>query len=99
MDLGTLLMMLGLAYGLGILWYDLLPASVPDKIWRVAAYPFLGIFAAEALLPSVLTFDPKFGGIHLITALVGSIVGVLVDWAITAARQPAIAAWPRTRPA
>lgn len=95
MELGTLLLMVGLSYGLGVLWYDLLPASVPDRIWRVAAYPFLGIFAAEALLPPVLTFDPKFGGIHLITVLIGSLVAVIVDWVITAVRRPSMAAWPR----
>ncbi len=99
MDLGTLLLMLGLSYGLGVLWYDLLPASVPDRVWRIAAYPFLGIYVAEALLPAVLTFDPKFGGIHLITALIGSIVAVAIDWAITELRRPALAAWPHPRPA
>jgi hypothetical protein len=97
MDIGTLLLMVGLAYGLGVLWYDLLPASVPDRVWRIAAYPFLGIFVAEALLSPILTFDPKFGGIHLITALIGSLVAV--DWAITEVRHPAAAAWPHPRPA
>jgi hypothetical protein len=94
MDLGTLLLTVGLAYGLGILWYELLPASLPDKVWRVAAYPFLGIWAAEALLAPALTFDPKFGGIHLISALFGSLVAVVVDWAITDMRRPALAMWP-----
>ena len=92
MDLGTILLMLGLAYGLGVLWYELLPGNVPGKVWRVAAYPFLGIYVAEALLPSLLTFDPKFGGIHLITALIGSLVAVVVDWVITALRRPSAAA-------
>ncbi len=99
MDSGTLLLMVGLAYGLGVLWYDLLPASVPDRVWRIAAYPFLGIFVAEALLSPILTFDPKFGGVHLITALVGSLVAVAVDRAITELRRPAAAAWPHPRPA
>ena len=99
MDVGTLLLMLGLAYGLGVLWYDLLPGSVPDKVWRVAAYPFVGIYVAEALLPSILSFDPKFGGIHLITTLIGSIVAVVIDWAITELRHPATVAWPHPRPA
>jgi len=99
MDIGTLLLMLGLAYGLGVLWYDLLPASVPDRVWRTAAYPFLGMFIAEALLSPLLTFDPTFGGIHLITALVGSLVAVAVDWGITEVRHPAATAWPHPRPA
>ncbi len=99
MDIGTLLLMLGLSYGLGALWYDLLPASVPDKVWRVAAYPFVGIYVAEALLPSALMFDPKFGGIHPITALIGSIVAVVIDWVITEAHHPSLAAWPHPHPA
>jgi len=66
--------MAGLAYGLGVLWYNLLPARLPDRVWRVAAYPFIGIYVAETLLPPLLTFDPRFGGIHLVTALIGSIV-------------------------
>ena len=56
---------------------------MPDKVWRVAVYPFGGIFVAEALLPSVLTFGARFGGIHLITAPIGSLVAVAVDCAIT----------------
>ena len=90
MDVGSLLLMLGLSYGLGVLWYEILPARVPQKVWRVAAFPFVGIWVAEALLAPVLTFDPKFGGIHLLTALIGSIVAVVVDWAIVQARRPAV---------
>ncbi len=92
MDIGTLLLMLGLSYGLGLLFYDLLPGMLPERIWRVAAYPFLGIWIAEALLPTlILTFDPSFGGIHIITALIGALVAVIVDWAITRARHPSVA--------
>ena len=94
MDIGTLLLMVCLAYGLGVLWYALLPARVPDKVWRVAAYPFVGIYVAEALLAPVLKFDPKFGGIQLITALIGSLVAVLLDWLITTVRHPAKVAAP-----
>lgn len=88
MDIGTLLLMLGLAYGLGILWYDLLPGRLPERAWRVAAYPFVGMFFAEAVVPPFLPFDPAFGGMHLITAVVGSMVGVVVDWVVNTARHP-----------
>ena len=47
MDVGTFLLMLGLAYALGLFWYDLLPGKLPEQLWRVAAYPFLGIFVAH----------------------------------------------------
>ena len=50
MDIGTFLLTLGLAYGTGVLWYDLLPAQLPDRVWRVATYPLLGIWVAQALL-------------------------------------------------
>jgi hypothetical protein len=92
MELGTLLLMVGLAYALGVLWYDLLPGKLPEQAWRVAAYPFLGIFVAEALLPKVLTADPAVGNIHLISAFLGSLVAVIVDWIITQARQPRMVA-------
>src|SRR4030081_3431564 len=88
MDVGTFLLMLGLSYALGVLWYDLLPGKLPEQVWRVAGYPFLGIFVAEALLPSFLAFDPKFGNLHLLTVLIGSLVAVVVDWVIRQARQP-----------
>jgi hypothetical protein len=95
MDIGSLLLLLGLAYGFGVLWYDLLPGRLPDRVWRAAAYPFLGIWVAEAVLSPHFPGDPVFGGLHLIAALIGSIVAVIVDWIITAARQPALVPEPR----
>ena len=92
MEVGTFLLMLGLAYAAGVLWYDLLPGRLPERVWRVAAYPFLGIFVGEALLPRVYESDPTFGGIHLVAAAVGSLIAVLVDWAVTGIRQPRVAA-------
>jgi hypothetical protein len=97
MDVGTLLLMLSLSYALGLLWYDLLPGKLPQQVWRVAAYPFLGIFVAEALLPTVLTFDPKFGNLHLLTVLIGSLVAVVVDWIIQQARRPSLVLTPEAR--
>jgi hypothetical protein len=94
MDVGTFLLMLGLSYAFGLFWYDLLPGRLPEQVWRVAAYPFLGIFLAEALLRPMMTFDPVFGGVHLIASVVGSLVAVLVDWLITTSRHPATVAHP-----
>src|SRR5260370_24581136 len=96
MDVGTLLLMLGLSYALGLFWYDLLPSKLPEQVWRVAAYPFLGIFVAEALLPSVLPFDPKFGNLHLLTVLIGSLVAAGVDSVIRHARHPPLRPPPST---
>jgi hypothetical protein len=94
MDVGTFLLMLALSYSLGLLWYDLLPGRLPERVWRVAAYPFLGVFVAEAVLAPLLPVDPRFGGIHLISAFIGSLVAVLVDWVITRARHPALVPQP-----
>lgn len=87
MDLGTLLLMLGLAYGLGVFWYDLLPGTLPETAWRIAAYPFTLMVLGEVLVP----FGPTFGGIHPIGAVGASFVGVLIDWLVTQARRPATA--------
>jgi predicted MFS family arabinose efflux permease len=97
MDIGSLLLMLGLAYGFGVLWYDLLPGRLSDRVWRVAAYPFLGIWVAQALLTPHFANDPEFGGIHLVSAIIGSIVAVIVDWIITTARQPSAVQMPELR--
>lgn len=86
MEFGTFLLMLTLSYGFGVLWYDLLPGRLPERVWRVAAYPFLGIWIAEQLP----TFGPSFGGLHLVHAAVGSLVAVIVDWVINQARRPAV---------
>src|SRR2546428_13893207 len=97
MDVGTFLLMLGLSYTLGLLWYDLLPSKLPEQVWRVAAYPFLGIFVAEALLPSVLPFDPRFGNLHLLAVLIGSLVAGVVDLVIRQARRPSFGMMPEAR--
>jgi hypothetical protein len=97
MDIGSLLFMLALAYSSGVLWYDLLPGKLPDRVWRVAAYPFLGMWVAQALLTPYFPNDPAFGGVHLVAAVIGSIVAVIVDWIITAARRPALVSMPEPR--
>ena len=97
MDIGTFLLTLGLAYGMGVLWYDLLPGQLPDRVWRVAAYPFLGIWVAQALLSPHFANDPVYGGVDLAAAFVGALVAVVIDWIITAARQPALILTPETR--
>jgi hypothetical protein len=88
MDFGTFLLLAGFAYGIGVFWYDLLPAKLPERPWRVAAYPFVGIVLAEALLPASWT-GPLFGGLHAVPLIVGSLFGVLVDWLVTSFRHPA----------
>ncbi len=84
MDFGTWLLFASLAYGFGVFWYDLLPARLPERPWRVAAYPFVLMVIGEAIVP----FGPTFAGVHPFTAILASLVGVVVDWIVTQARHP-----------
>jgi hypothetical protein len=92
MDIGTFLLMLAFAYALGVFWYDLLPGKLSDRTWRVAAYPFALMVFGEALLP----YGPTFGGVHVITALVAALIGVIIDWIVQIARHPAAVSTPET---
>ncbi len=87
MEFGTFLLLIAFAYGIGVFWYDLLPARLAERPWRVAAYPFVGIVLFEALVrPDWI--GPAFGGLHVVPLLVGSLFGVIVDWLVTSLRHP-----------
>jgi hypothetical protein len=93
MELGTFLLLLAFAYGIGVFWYDLLPARLAERPWRVAAYPFVGIVLAEGLMPTEW-LGAAFGGLHMTPLLIGSVIGVIVDWLVTTYRHPAAIASP-----
>jgi hypothetical protein len=78
MDLGTVLLMGAVAYGLGLFWYGLVLGRTYDSIWRTAAYPFLAIVFAQAYFQA----GPAVGHLYLVGALVASLAGVLIDWAV-----------------
>lgn len=82
MDLGTVLLMGALAYGLGLFWYGLILGRTPDGAWRTAAYPFLAIVFAQAYFQA----GPAVGHVYLLGALVASLAGVLADWAVGTVR-------------
>jgi len=84
MQFATWLFMVAFAYGIGIFWYDLLPGRLPHMTWRVAAYPFALMVLGEAIVP----FGPSFMGFHVITAIIAGLIGVIIDWIVTTARQP-----------
>lgn len=84
MEIGTLLLFAALAYGLGLLWYELVPGHVPSPVSRVMAYPFVAMVLAEVFVP----VGPTFGGVHIVTALGATLLGVVLDLAITAVRRP-----------
>ena len=85
MQIATWLFMVAFAYGIGVFWYDLLPGKITNATWRVAAYPLAVMVIAEAIFPNL---GPSFMGFHPITALIAGLVGVVIDWIITAARHP-----------
>jgi hypothetical protein len=94
MDIGTLLLMVAFAYGIGVFWYDLIPGQLAERPWRVAAYPFAAMVIAEAFWP----VEPVFGGLHVVSAVVAGLIGVVVDWAVTRYRQPTATPTPELRP-
>src|SRR5437870_12785592 len=79
MELGTFLLLIAFAYGIGVFWYDLLPGKLAERPWRGAAYPFVGIVLMEAAARPDWV-GPAFGGLHLMPLFVGSLLGVVVDW-------------------
>ena len=87
--------MIATAYGFGLFWYDLLPGKLPDIPWRVAAYPFAVMVLGEALVP----IGPAFQAFHPITAIIASLIGVVIDWIITYFRHPQAVATPELRTA
>jgi len=88
MDFGTFLLLISFSYGLGVFWYDLLPAKLAEKPWRVAAYPLMGMVLAHAIMPAEY-YGPAFGSLHVVPALFGSLVAVVVDCLVTSYRHPA----------
>ena len=92
MDLGTVVLMGAVAYGLGLFWYGLILGRTHESIWRTAAYPFLAIVFAEQFVQ----IGPAYGHLHLVSALLASLVGVLVDWAVGTIRGMLVAPKPST---
>ncbi len=93
MQFATWLFMVAFAYGIGVFWYDLIRGQLPDRIWRVAAYPFLLMVIGEAFVP----IGTSFLGFHPATAVIAGLVGVIIDWIVTLIRQPRTVEAPERR--
>jgi len=87
--------MVAFAYALGVFWYDLLPGKLATIPWRVAAYPLALMILAEAYVP----LGPTFLGFHPGTAVIASLIGVIIDWIITYFRHPESVVTPEMRTA
>lgn len=83
LDVGTWLLIAGLSYGFGVLWHDFLPGQRGMAPWRIAVYPFVAIFIAQALFQR----GPEFGGVFLVPAVIATVVGVAVDWILYELRR------------
>lgn len=97
MSTETFLVLLALSYGFGVLWYEVIPAKVAPSPWRLAAFPFIGIWVVETFFSYYSGYGPSFAGIHLFAAAGGSLVAVVVDCVIIDLRH-AVAERPHERP-
>lgn len=95
MQVATFLFMVAFAYGIGVFWYDLLHGQLPDRTWRVAAYPLILMVLGEAYVPA----GPGFLGFHPATAVIAALVGVIIDWIVTYVRHPRTIEAPELRTA
>ena len=80
-ELGFVAFMIGLSYGLGVLWYKLLGDGTSGHSgWmRTASVPFVGLVAGEGVWAAYLLSGPTFFDVHVALALVTTLVAVLVD--------------------
>ena len=73
-ELGYVVYLLALAFGLGQLWYSVLDFR-HDHWMRMASYPFLGIVLGEAFVP----MGPEVFGVHIMVAFVATLIACILD--------------------
>lgn len=66
------------AYATGILWYNLLDRK-HDSWMRIAAFPLLGLVAAEGIWGVYGLGGPEFMGLHVVAMALGTGIGALSD--------------------
>ena len=85
-ELGFVVYLIGLSYGMGVLWYTLLGNNYIGWM-RMAAFPLLGVVIGEAVWTKHF-----FGGVgqgliffdlHIYVVLVSTFIGTLADKAIS----------------
>ena len=81
-ELGFVVFLIAVAYGLGTVWYTLLGRDYTSWM-RLAAFPFVATIVGEELLDA----GPTFFGLHLYVALGSTLVAVLVDIVFTWIRE------------
>ena len=85
-ELGYIVYLIAISYGLGVLWYTLLGHHHTSWM-RMAAFPLLAVVIGEALwtryLSTTVGQGLVFSGLHLYVALVATFIGALVDISIS----------------
>ena len=81
-ELGFILYLVAVSYGMGVLWYSLLGRNYTGWM-RMGAFPLLGIVIGEALwgryLSSGVGAGLMFYNLHIYVALVSTFTGALLD--------------------
>jgi hypothetical protein len=80
-ELGFIVFLIALSYGLGVVWYKLLGAGHSGWM-RTAAAPFIGVAVGEGVWGAYLASGPAYFDVHIALALVTSLVAVLADVSI-----------------
>lgn len=84
-DLGFIVYLVAISYGLGVVWYTLLGRKYTNWM-RMAAFPLLGAVIGEALWVNHIASNPGEGlfyfNLHIYVVLVSSFIGSLADVAL-----------------
>ena len=82
LELGTVVYLLAVSYGMGVMWYTVLGRTYANWM-RMAAFPLLGAIIGEALWITHLSSNPSQGlvflGFHVYVLLAATFIGALVD--------------------
>ncbi len=85
-ELGFIVYILALSYGMGVLWYTVLGHNYTGWM-RMAAFPLLGLVIGEALWGKYLAASVGSGlvffDLHIYVALVSTFIGSLVDISVS----------------
>ena len=85
-ELGFVVYLIGLSYGMGVLWYTLLGNTYTGWM-RMTAFPLLSVVIGEAVWIKHLSGGTGQGlvffDLHIYVALVSTFIGALVDKTIS----------------
>ena len=82
LELGFVGFLVATAYAMGVVWYSLLGRGYTSWM-RIAAFPFVGAIAGEALVAT----GPSYFGLYIYVVLVSTLIAVLTDITFTWIQQ------------